>query len=159
MSWYREEPLRAEIERLQEQRSDLQRQIDKAQEEPQVKRLHQGVIHTADECPRQRICRPVTVRNRKYLAFIRKQRCLIQPCERKAKAAHTGAHGMGLKGSDLEAVPLCDVHHLTHAKSYHNLGERRFVAHWGLDLKAAIRGLQRRFGKLGKCHEKATAQG
>jgi hypothetical protein len=109
--------------------------------------LHQGIIQTADECPRQRIPKGKTTRSAKYLAYIRRQPCLISGCRGKAEAAHTGRHGVGIKASDFDAVPLCTEHHTLSAHSYHALGERPFAKFWGLDLAATIERLNKKFGR------------
>lgn len=56
--------------------------------------------------------KPKTYRSKKYLAFTRSRPCAIcgmpdsDPHHVKDKNS-----GMGIKGSDLSAVPLCRVHH------------------------------------------------
>lgn len=58
-----------------------------------------------------------TPRDKKYLAFVKDQPCCI--CGWKPSrdysyllhAHHTESGGMGIKGSDYSAVPLCFVHH------------------------------------------------
>jgi len=65
--------------------------------------------------------KPVTDKDPKYLAWIRKQPCVITgrtPCE----AHHTQTGGMGMKGSDYSAIPM---HHSEHMKC-HQLGEKTF---------------------------------
>lgn len=53
-------------------------------------------------------------RSPKHLAFVRAQACTF--CGRPAEEAHhafraAGGGGMGIKGCDLLAVPLCAAHH------------------------------------------------
>jgi len=52
-----------------------------------------------------------TERNPKYLVWIRKQPCCV--CRRigNIQAHHSSGGGIGIKGSDLEAVPLCFACH------------------------------------------------
>ena len=58
-----------------------------------------------------------TVRDPKYLAFLRKQPCCVcrwipsTSCSYLIEAHHTTTGGMGIKGSDLQAVPLCFACH------------------------------------------------
>jgi hypothetical protein len=57
-------------------------------------------------------------RSRAHLAFVRGQRCAVCPCP-AAEAHHAfrraGGGGVGLKGCDLLAVPLCvDCHRELH---------------------------------------------
>jgi hypothetical protein len=48
-----------------------------------------------------------TVRDKKYLAFIRKQSCCVCGKTSGIVPHHSSTGGMGIKGSDLEAVPVC----------------------------------------------------
>lgn len=50
-------------------------------------------------------------RDKKYLAFIRQQPCLIYQCSADATASHMTTGGRGIKGSDYHALPLCHHHH------------------------------------------------
>lgn len=86
-------------------------------------------------------------RSEKYKRFIRKQPCLIaNGCSHEpVEAAHTGPHGIGIKASDLDCIPLCAYHHRRGTLSYHNLGEKRFLEHWGIDLEVEIARLRGRF--------------
>ena len=59
------------------------------------------------------------VRSAKYLKFVRGQQCAF--CVRPASEAHhasrkSGGGGMGIKGCDLLAAPLCSQCH----REYHN---------------------------------------
>ena len=67
------------------------------------------------------------MRDPKFLAFIRKLCCVVCGSYRLVEAAHFGAHGMGQKASDLDALPLCLKCHRTGPQSYHTLGARRFI--------------------------------
>ena len=81
------------------------------------------------------------VRNPRYLAWIRTQRCLVCGSTRWIEAAHTGPHGLGQKSPDTSAVPLCARHHRTGNDSYHRLGPRKFAETHNLDLAAIVHRL------------------
>lgn len=51
------------------------------------------------------------VRSEDYRRWIRSWPCLACATRRQVEAAHTGAHGLGQKASDLQTVPLCKEHH------------------------------------------------
>lgn len=54
--------------------------------------------------------KPQTVRDHKYIKWLRCQPCVI--CSSPyTEAHHTTTGGIGLKGSDHEAVALCHAHH------------------------------------------------
>ena len=81
-------------------------------------------------CPK-----PVTDKDPKYLAWIRKQPCVTTgktPCE----AHHTETGGMGMKGSDYSALPLCHTEH----KLCHQVGA---ATYWGVkgDLNFVYRAI------------------
>lgn len=76
------------------------------------------------------------VRDREYLAFIRKLCCVVCGSYRLVEAAHFGPHGMGQRASDLDVLPLCLKHHRTGPQSYHTLGARRFVEAHQLNVAA-----------------------
>jgi hypothetical protein len=49
-----------------------------------------------------------------YLDFIKAQPCIIEhdePCRGDIVAHHTASGGVGMKGSDLSTIPLCDIPH------------------------------------------------
>jgi len=78
--------------------------------------------------------KPVTDKDPKYLAWIRKQPC-TKGCGRTAQAHHQG--GQGRKGtsgkvSDYFALPLCHVCHDEH----NNTGTKTFW--WRYDVKQLI---------------------
>ncbi len=51
-------------------------------------------------------------RDQDYLAYIRKQPCLVcGGAQGPSVAHHEGNGGKGLKASDYDTVPLCPVHH------------------------------------------------
>ena len=51
-------------------------------------------------------------RDRKFLAFVRSQPCMVAGCTAIAEAHHFGKRGKSQRCSDYETVPLCHVHHL-----------------------------------------------
>ena len=48
-----------------------------------------------------------TPRDPSYLAFLRRQNCASCGCWPPSEASHHGRHGIGIKASDYEAIPLC----------------------------------------------------
>ena len=78
------------------------------------------------------------VRNPAYLRWVRSLPCLVCRTTRDVEAAHTGAHGISQKSSDLSAIPLCGKHHRTGDDSYHRLGPRRFAEVHGLNIRAIV---------------------
>ncbi len=74
------------------------------------------------------------VRDKVYLAFIRKLPCVICGCRYGIEAHHAGIHGLGQKACDRSTIPLCPKHHRTGADSLHNLGPRRFEQVHGIIL-------------------------
>lgn len=84
--------------------------------------------------------RPI-IRDRKYLDWLRTERCAICGLVGPSDPAHIGTAGKGLKSSDDEALPLCRYHHVVG----HTKGEMllfRNLAPAGL-LRAAFRALAR----------------
>jgi len=70
-------------------------------------------------------------RSPKYLSFVRQFGCLI--CGGAAVAHHLlrgSGHGMGLKASDSQAIPLCPVHH---SELHANGNEERYLEERGID--------------------------
>lgn len=93
-------------------------------------------------------------RDEKYLAFIRRQPCILcdDAMERRAfvdgvpyrqethtEAAHAGERGFRQKCSDRETIPLCVRHHRTGKDSHHVLG-KRFWGHHDINREAVIAG-------------------
>jgi hypothetical protein len=80
-----------------------------------------------------------TLRSKKYLAFLRTQRCAVPNCStwKHVEASHTGKHGTGIKASDREAIPLCQHHHQGDF-SLHALGPKTFEQLYGLSIAALI---------------------
>ncbi len=93
-------------------------------------------------------------RDPRYLAFIRRQACIL--CddamekrtfidgipyrqETHTEAAHVGERGLRQKCSDRETIPLCVRHHRTGKDSHHVLG-KRFWSHHEMNRDAVIAG-------------------
>jgi hypothetical protein len=87
-----------------------------------------------------------SVRDPKYLDWIRRQPCLL--CGGPSEAAHTGPHGYGQKASDHDAIPLCWRHHRWEGDklSYHQLGKRFWDTHL-LDRKEVLSALRERYAE------------
>lgn len=67
--------------------------------------------------------KPTTERDKKYLAWIRTLPCLV--CQSTpVHPHHEGSHGMGIKTSDRNTLPLCHTHH----QERHDRGK---VTFWG----------------------------
>jgi hypothetical protein len=93
-------------------------------------------VHQAFELQRRPIYRAEKpVRDPRFLAMVRKLCCIVCGSYRLVEAAHFGAHGMGQKSSDHDALPLCLKHHRTGPLSYHTLGARRFITFHNLDVR------------------------
>jgi hypothetical protein len=77
------------------------------------------------------------VRDGGYLAFLRRQPCVVGPigCDGPTEAAHVrmGVTGMGRKPDDQNAVSLCAAHHRTGPDAQHASGERQWWSRHGLD--------------------------
>ena len=87
-------------------------------------------------------------RDKKYLAFLRRLCCVICGSYRLVEAAHFGPHGIGQKSSDLDALPLCRKHHRVGAASYHELGARRFIEVWSLNVALHQRQCRESYQKI-----------
>jgi hypothetical protein len=79
-----------------------------------------------------------------HRAWVRRHRCSVPGCARTPiECAHvrsgTGA-GAGLKSSDKWTISLCVRHH----REQHQIGEARFEARYGIDLKALAEEFTRR---------------
>ncbi len=85
-----------------------------------------------------------SVRNLKYLTWIRSLPCLICGRVTGLEAAHTGPHGVGQKSPDMSAIPLCTRHHRTAMDSYHKLGPHVFERRHGIDIGAVMARLNSR---------------
>jgi hypothetical protein len=82
--------------------------------------------------------KPETYRSERYLGYVRSQPCLVHGCKIEAEAHHAGGivsgRGVGSKGSDYRAVPLCRVHHTY----YHTCGKTSFAQKFSVDVEEAI---------------------
>ena len=70
--------------------------------------------------------KPKTFRSPLYLEHVRKLPCCI--CGATAEPHHFGG-GMGLKGTDLYAIPLCHSHHM----EIHLIGTFTFQKKYNMD--------------------------
>lgn len=89
-------------------------------------------------------------RNEDYLKWIRKQPCVVCGSSWNVESAHTGAHGLGQKSSDLSCLPLCRKHHRTADASLHVLGPVKFAELHQLDIPSLIARFNRLFQDLPK---------
>lgn len=78
------------------------------------------------------------VRDRKYLAYIRRFPCVGCGSTRWIEAMHTGPHGLGQKSSDMKALPACDDCHRTGNESMSKLGPVKWEEVHGKDIAALI---------------------
>jgi hypothetical protein len=85
-----------------------------------------------------------SVRNPRYIAWIRTLPCLVCGARRGIEASHTGPHGLGQKSPDSSAIPPCTRHHRTGKDSYHKLGRRKFAEAHNLDIPAIVARLNRK---------------
>ena len=88
-----------------------------------------------------RIPKRKTMRSEPYKAFIRRLPCMI--CGRESQHHHEplNGHGMGLKGPDNEALPLCVVHH----NQRHAVGRETFYRVHGKEWRGEVEKYQRIF--------------
>src|SRR5258708_37949528 len=71
----------------------------------------------------------------KFLAWLRRQRCLVCGLRQFVEAAHLDSCAYGDVGN---AIPLCGfAHHREGKLSIHQMGKEKFAAHWQKDLRAA----------------------
>lgn len=62
-----------------------------------------------------------TERDKKYLVWLRSQPC-IRCSNPYTEAHHTSSGGMGIKGSDYDAIPLCHNCHMAVHQKYGKQG-------------------------------------
>jgi len=74
--------------------------------------------------------KPVRLKDKDYLAWIRRQPCLVDYVV--AEAHHTTSRGAG--GSDYRSIPLCLRHH----KEAHRLGRVSFELKHRLDFREEV---------------------
>lgn len=80
-----------------------------------------------------------TIRNTKYMAYIRKHPCLI--CGGSPTHAHhepLKGKGIGLKGPDNESLPLCHRCHMER----HQKGRKTFYKEHGIDWRHEVTSYQ-----------------
>lgn len=60
--------------------------------------------------------KPVTFRSKKYHQFVKTLDCCVNDgnCQGDTVPHHTSTGGTGMKGSDLDEIPLCHYHHDEH---------------------------------------------
>lgn len=83
--------------------------------------------------------KPRRMRDKEYLAYIRRQGCLL--CRNYAESHHLKHGGVGTKGSDYDTVPLCWRHH----RELHDTGVSGFEAKHGFNLWAIAAQLLKRY--------------
>lgn len=84
-------------------------------------------------------------RSRKYLDFLRRMPCASCGARPPSEAAHGPVTGVGLKGSDFDAIPLCAECHREGRLSMHAMGWSEFAFEWDLDVELIRRDLRERF--------------
>jgi len=87
------------------------------------------------------------VRSREYLDWVRNLPCIVCLSIDKSPPHQSDPHhvpevgkaAMGMKTSDLRAIPLCHYHH----NSYHQIGRESFRLKYDLDYEFIISGLNK----------------
>jgi len=87
------------------------------------------------------IPKTAAARSRHYLDFVREHDCCVPNCRGRSQAAHIGAHGLGVKASDFEAVPCCAAHHIGH-QGLHHMGRVRFEQAYRVNFSTVIAELK-----------------
>jgi hypothetical protein len=88
-----------------------------------------------------------------YRQWIREQPCLVGTSicggEGWSEVSHPHADGIGLKGPDRDAIPLCAAHHRTTFNSWHLHpgGTDAFLAANGIDLESERNRLRGKYEK------------
>lgn len=91
------------------------------------------MIATRRAVNRRRKARRGPLRDKRYLAFLRRQTCFVRYyCAGPTEAAHGPVNGMRSKGPDNEAIPPCTRHH----REQHVVGIRAFQSARNFDWKA-----------------------
>ena len=74
----------------------------------------------------------MTAAGDRHMARVRELGCLI--CGAPASIHHINCHGMGMKASDFETIPLCPYHHQDgpFGEAIHN-GKRTWEARYGTE--------------------------
>lgn len=74
-----------------------------------------------------------SARSPEYLDYIRSCKCYV--CEAwPIEPHHTGKGGVGLKGSDFTAIPLCPRHH----RAFHDMGIETFEKKYQLAISVVV---------------------
>lgn len=71
-------------------------------------------------------------RSEEYLDYIRRKPCWV--CQGNSEPHHTGERGVGQKGSDFSAMPLCTKHH----RECHDMGKDTFQERYEVVLAEAV---------------------
>lgn len=87
--------------------------------------------------------KPKTFRSEQYLEFVRSLSCYVCGYTQGIEPHHAVTGGMGIKGSDLHAIPLCKLHHL----EYHQFGKETFWERHNLDKWKVISEIMGRYIK------------
>lgn len=89
--------------------------------------------------------KPRVPRSKKYIAFIRLQPCIVRGCWDATEPHHAGGidsgRGVGIKGSDYHAVPLCRKHHTI----LHTKGKATFALRFMVSVRSHIKRLNEKF--------------
>lgn len=81
----------------------------------------------------------IPTRSSAHLAFVRSLPCCVCFRTRGVQACHTpGTRGLGQKRSDLETIPMCELHH----DEQHRIGWKQFIVSYRLDVPALVLALQ-----------------
>lgn len=104
--------------------------------------------------PKMGLREPSQIRCPAHLKWIRGHECAISGhvlhvCNGRIEAAHVRRGtdgGVGIKPSDIWAIPLCSSAH----RDQHNAGEATFEKYWKIDMKAMAEDMARRSPALRK---------
>lgn len=92
--------------------------------------------------------KPKTIRDKKYLSFIKSLRCCVCGFKPMSDPHHVPEKGHGAKGmkcSDYRAIPLCHLHHT----EYHQHGRETFAIKYDLDYEQLIGFLNNHYKEKG----------
>lgn len=94
-----------------------------------------------------KVVKQVPERDANYLKFIRNLPCLV--CGVQASHAHHASfRGLGEKGSDLSAIPLCHDHHTGKSDSIHSIGIDKFEVKHKVDITSIQVSLFQQYKRL-----------
>lgn len=89
--------------------------------------------------------KPVRARSDAYMAWVRKQPCILAhtgQCFGAVESAHVSdgsSKGLGSKVSDYRCLPLCgEAHHRNGSHALDRISNWRFEQLWGVNLERAI---------------------